>query len=325
MRILLLVAVLSVFMTGCKEDFDIAAERKDIPVVYGLLSRQDTAHYIKVERAFLDPKRSAFDLAQIPDSFYYQNLDVKIEDLNDGKFYTMREVDGTNEGYPRKPGPFAQFPNIMYKLTAAELPLRPEGTYKLHINRGDGSPVVTATTTLVEDFNITTPSPTARMQIVNTSQTLVRWLPSDNAAFYDVYVTTHFTEAPFNNPNDTILKSIRWKVADRVTANQVSFLGENYLRFLRDNLEKNEAINRELIGVDVTVVAGGPEFFDYVNVIIANSGITSSEEVPNYSNISEGLGIFSSRARAYSPNHDLTPQSLDTLKNGAITRDLNFQ
>lgn len=325
MRFYLLFLFVSLFLVSCKEDFDIAAEKKDIPVVYGLLSRQDTAHYIKVERAFLDPNKSAFDLAQIPDSFYYANLDVKIEDLNDGQFYTMREVDGTNEGYPRQPGPFAQIPNIMYKLTAAELPLRPDGTYKLHINRGDGSPVITAQTTLVRDFSITTPSLTARLRFVNTGQTLVRWVSSANAAFYDVYITTHYTEAPFNNPDDTITKSLRWKVADRVVANQVSFLGENYLRFLRDNLEESEAIIRELKGVDVTVVAGGPEFFDYLNVIIANAGITSSEEVPNYTNLSEGLGIFSSRTRAYSPGHELTNESLDTLKFGSITKDLNFQ
>lgn len=325
MRFYFICLFVSVFLLSCKEDFDIAAEKKDIPVVYGLLSRQDTAHYIKVERAFLVPGRSAFEIAQIPDSFYYKNLDVKIEDLNNGQFYTMREVDGTNEGYPRDTGPFAQFPNIMYKLTAAELPLRPEGTYKLHINRSDGSPEITAQTTLVEDFNISTPTSTAKLRFTNTSQLLVRWSQSDNAAFYDVYVTTHYTEAPFDNPNDTISKSLRWKVADRVTAVQVSFLGENYLRFLRDNLEENQAIIRELKGVDVTVVAGGPEFFDYLNVIIANTGITSSEEVPNYTNISEGLGIFSSRSRAYSPNHELTAESFDTLRFGAITKDLNFQ
>lgn len=325
MRILVIGAIISIFLTGCSEEIDIAAERKDIPVVYGLLSRQDTAHYIKVERAFLDPKRNAFEIAQIPDSFYYNNLEVKIEDLNDGRFYIMKEVDGTDEGYPRKPGPFAQFPNLMYKLTAEELPLRPNGTYRLILNRGDGSPLVTAQTNIVRDFNITTPSVNTRLRFINTSQNIIRWQIIDNAAFYDVYITTRFTEAPLNNPDDTIVKSIRWKVADRVVANQVTFVGENYLRFLRDNIESNQSILREFRGVDITVVAGGREFFDYVNVLIANSGITSSEEVPNYSNLSEGLGIFSSRSRAISLNHDLTLESLDTLKFGAITRGLNFQ
>ena len=65
MRFYFICLFVSVFLLSCKEDFDIAAEKKDIPVVYGLLSRQDTAHYIKVERAFLVPGRSAFEIAPV--------------------------------------------------------------------------------------------------------------------------------------------------------------------------------------------------------------------------------------------------------------------
>ena len=43
------------FFSSCETDVVLEGEWKDIPVVYAFLSIQDTAHYVRVEKAFLQP------------------------------------------------------------------------------------------------------------------------------------------------------------------------------------------------------------------------------------------------------------------------------
>ena len=60
-------AVLAAFLlTACSNDLEVAAPWKDIPVVWGMISRSDTAHYVRVEKAFLDPAVPAGTIAISP-------------------------------------------------------------------------------------------------------------------------------------------------------------------------------------------------------------------------------------------------------------------
>ena len=84
-------------------------------------------------------------------------------------------------------------------------------------------------------------------------------------------------------------------------------------------------MNRIFINIDMQVVAGGEELEKYINVALANSGITGSQELPSFSNLSEGQGIFSTRSVLDFKNFSLSLETRDSLKNGSITGHLNFQ
>jgi hypothetical protein len=77
--------------------------------------------------------------------------------------------------------------------------------------------------------------------------------------------------------------------------------------------------------VDVQIAGAGQELIDLLDIIRINAGITSSQSIPKYTNISEGLGIFSSRATALRPNLVLDGVALDSLRIGIHTKNLNFQ
>ena len=70
-KLLLLLPVLALILSQCSNDFDVTADWKEIPVVYAFLNPKDSAHYIRVEKAFLDPETSAYTIADIADSLYY--------------------------------------------------------------------------------------------------------------------------------------------------------------------------------------------------------------------------------------------------------------
>ena len=76
--------------------------------------------------------------------------------------------------------------------------------------------------------------------------------------------------------------------------------------------------------MDMIVVSGGTEILDFVNVSSANLGITSTQDVPSYTNIPEGRGIFSSRYTTELNTITLSNQTIDSLVNGSLTSQLNF-
>jgi hypothetical protein len=71
-------------VTSCSEDFKIAAPYKNIMVATGLLNMGDTAHYIRIQKAFMDENKSAIDMAKVSDSSFFAPgvLDVSIKEFN---------------------------------------------------------------------------------------------------------------------------------------------------------------------------------------------------------------------------------------------------
>lgn len=108
--------------THCSEKFNIAAPYKDITVVFGFLDQNDTAHYIRIQKAFLDDKKSAITMAKTADSSFYKSLHVIIKRL-DMNFnmslidtIALIRVDLNAEGYQKQPGMFFDAPNYAYKF-----------------------------------------------------------------------------------------------------------------------------------------------------------------------------------------------------------------
>jgi len=119
-----LLIIATLFATGCSEKFDTAAPYKDITVIYAFLDKKDTAHYIRIQKAFLDQNKNALAMSKEPDSSFYTSLDVKVKKIriNDtsrvADVYSLNRVDLTNEGYPKESGVFFNSPNYAYKFKA---------------------------------------------------------------------------------------------------------------------------------------------------------------------------------------------------------------
>src|SRR3990172_3741195 len=110
--------LLPLLIQTCTTELELAADWKEITIVYGLLNYADTAHYVKINKAFLDKERSAFAVAKIGDSlFHNKTLDVKIEEyLNESlqNTYTLTKIDGNDDGLIKDPnGIFASSPNYL--------------------------------------------------------------------------------------------------------------------------------------------------------------------------------------------------------------------
>ena len=79
--------------------------------------------------------------------------------------------------------------------------------------------------------------------------------------------------------------------------------------------------SRPLIG---NPTGAGDALYQFVRVSRANTGITSAQSIPTYSNVDGGLGIVTSRYTTVRQGIVLADEALDSLRTGIYTRNLNF-
>ncbi len=330
-KILLFTSLLvGALLTACSNDFDVNAKWKDIPVVYGLLDISDSAHYIRVEKAFLDPKADALELAKIPDSIYYENAIVTLERVSNGQQFTLTKVDGNKWGHPREAGVFATEPNWLYRIDSAAINLKAGEKIKLHIDRGNGLPIVTSRTVILEPTTLQSPFGANSTFNFTSKTTDIAWEAADSAFIFDANLYVNYAEYVVGDPGNISYHVIKWPWAKglRRSSNSNRFTvekaGVEFFELMKNNIPVDANKKRIFQGIDLEVISGGQYLENYVNVTLANTGITSSGEIPTYTNMSEGLGIFDSVNKFWRYNIAIDTKTRDSLKMGYRTANLSF-
>lgn len=336
-KLLFAPVLLALLLQACSNDFDVTASWKEIPVVYAILSPKDTAHYIRVEKAFLDPETNALTIAQIADSLYYpaDAIDVYLERPNTGQRIQMTRVDGNLEGHVRQGGIFATQPNWLYKTKE---PLLEEQTYRLLIIRKDGQPDITAETTIPGNFRVIDPDPSdspPAIGFLRDKSTAIRWRTDVNGVFFTVRFRIRYRE---NAPNGTLLgrDTLYWTPIPNVRRTEQQVAGGQYraeadistqafYNFLVENIPPATDRFRTFEGIDVTIEGGGKEIERYLETASANSGLTGAEVIPSYTNLSEGFGLFTGKNSVVVEKVRVSQQTITDMNKQAPESNLNFQ
>ncbi|MBU1721001.1 MAG: hypothetical protein KKA07_18185, partial [Bacteroidetes bacterium] len=159
-RLLIFLGIIAVFAYSCETDFDVTADYKDITIVYGLLSQNDTVQYIRINRAFLGDG-NALEMAAIPDSSYYPfgAIEVWIEEWKDGRFVGSFQLEETTLN-SKEPGifPYPEQRIWFYRTypgTASEID--EDSEYRLFIKNNLTGKTSTGITDIVTTFSIERP------------------------------------------------------------------------------------------------------------------------------------------------------------------------
>lgn len=328
MKSIFAVALAALLFSACDNELVVNAPWKDIPVVWGLLSKSDTAHYIRVEKAFLDPTISAPQIAQIPDSLYYDDAVVSLRRISTNTVYPLDRVDGEREGYPRDTGFFADAPNYLYKIRAGVINLVIGELYELRVERGEGKELVTAQTAILAAPRLRNPVKGTSLSFKKNSNTNFNWDPVKDAGIFDFQVLFHYRERSPATGNSYLPRTVQWTESRNLTADQYDMPGLNFYNALAAAIEADPQATRLFDSLDVHIWCAGEELKEFIRITEANTGITSTQDFPTYTNIKPdgvGYGIFTSRNISRITGFGLASQTLDSLKNGSITRQLNFQ
>jgi len=306
LSILLLFLPVIFFTSSCETDFDITADYKEIAVVYGLLNQNDSVQYLRINKAFLGDG-NALIYSGIPDSSSYgTGIEVSmVETLESGAkrtiFFDTVTVHSKDSGYFYYPD------QLMYKT---EERLNPLATYSLKIRNKSTGNEVTAITNLVQNFALTRPAapnnviPKLDFKRDTISIQKIEWNSAVNGRMYLPMLRFFYREALFSG--DTLDRMVEWVFSSVTTGNlnggakmSIEFRSEDFFRFCENHIPYEDAGKEESVKArladhfDIHFTVAGDEFSTYLDVNGPTTGLLL--EKPGYTNINNGLGVFSSR------------------------------
>lgn len=347
-KIILLLSPVLLLLSACETDFDVTADWKEIAVVYGILNKDDATHYIRINKAYLGDA-DAFVMGAENDSINFSNLTVKMYEMTESNAITDSFLLDTTY-ITLENGIFGNPGNQLQKLWKTTEILDPNKIYKLKIVNNYTGSVVTSETPLVKNFNITQPSssPVSKITFIGNNDAYSAYSvkfgksASDNGKVYEVTVKFYYRDVNLTT-NDTTLQTVVWKQSSYVSDGsenliQISLEGESFYSYLKSTVPALPANYKRLIGkglfdsepdgnaddhIDIVINVGSDELYNYIEINKpAASGVLLDK--PVYTNIENGLGIFSSRTSNSVLNKGLSVKSINELKNGDYTSNLGF-
>ena len=331
LKFLLGIVLILSFIISCKKDFSVNADWKDITIVYGLISQNDSVHYLKITKAFLGPG-NALSYAKISDSSNYRpgELDVRLEEWDATSFRTSILFD-TVTLHEKEPGDsIFYFPEqLVYKSTAI---LDQKYTYKLVIHNNLTGMEITSQTTLVHDFSIIQPDPYFPLPIVFLpgGSSTVEWTSAKGGRRYQLVIRFHYSERPNNQPNNWTKDSLDWLVfsneLSRYTTGGESMIktisGGTFYSVLAAKIPVNPNLTRFAGKVDYIFSVASDDLNTYMEITEPSSSIV--QYMPPFTNITNGIGLFSSRFVNTIDSLPLHPDTKAELKVNPKTANLGF-
>ncbi len=281
--------------TGCKNDLFINAPAKEIPVIYSFLNQNDSIQYIRIEKLYQNSERSSTAQgAQITDSLYFDTLIVKLVNIVNGDTLVCQRIDSI----PKKDGFFSTARNTLY---AVKIPAdnSTDEIYQLIVINPKNNRVFSAKTRIVKDAAIEYRKVVIRPATPNHAFTF-HFVSGKNASVYDVIVRFQYKEMDIDetDPQNYALKTVDYFATRNKKYIESSDCFENiksatYMDYLYSKILPDETKKRDVIGFLFQTYGGTPDFEDYLQLTTPAIGIVKKNT--EYSNISGGLGIFSSR------------------------------
>lgn len=338
---------------SCKDDFEVAAPYKEIMMTYGIINAADTAHYIRIEKAFLDNNKSAIDMSQVADSSYFKNLTVVMKEYEGDalrRIIPMYRVDMKLEGYPKDAAGSQGFftdPHYAYKLKTSNNPdsvLNPYRKYRLVVTnteagRTDSSDIFYVVNTdkeknpnsfYISNFSNAGYTLNFAKTTLKAALTLSGTTPR-NGRMIEGIIRFHYVEKD-NSTGQKTRKSADFTFGRDTKAGTEQFrmevLNSAFYGFLYDAMGQAPAnVVRYLDSCDFIIYCGGNELYNYTQLASIQSGSLIGEQIkPMYSNMrgDNAYGIITSRALNVRKNVPIDLITIDSIKLNPITKSLNI-
>ncbi len=302
------ILLISLLTTNCSTEFELYEDYKDTSVVYCIADISDDTTWVKITRAYRGPDNIIYSAKNPDSSNYPYKLDASLTGYKNGvnleplplDTITIhnKEIADTvidHNGDTIILNPFYAPDQLMYYAVGK---LDMDAVYTLNINKANGENV-SSTSPLVHDFSIIKPE----RRIIFTQHTdgSIEWVTARNGARYYISTVFNYSEyVPGSGNTDTIYKSVDWF---KRTLNAKSGIGGDIMKVIYSGAEFYSRLEAELPdipnverwaeNVEIRIASGSQVLISYI--AMNSPGASISEEVPIYSNVDGGIGIFASR------------------------------
>jgi hypothetical protein len=311
---------------SCKTDFEVNAPYKEQNAVYGLLELNQPTQIIKINKLFQNGNGvTAYQAAGQIDSLYQKDSLIVLLVDNESAIGThlTRYFDQHKDS-----GLFASPGQYLYK-TPAGFTLNKNDHYTLVISNSRTGVVSTASTAIVGDILQDIPNITTQVNFPNTPTGYFRiaFTPGNNAVSYDLNI--NFSTRVYRKSDSAFLRreTVTWNILKNYSVSPggkvfYSILGKDFYSYIGASLKPDPSVMRLVDSLDFDFIGAGQELANYISVNTPTLGIVQKK--PDYTNVSNGAGIFSSRlhTHVYAP---LADPSFDILISSGATKALNFR
>ena len=294
----LLFLIIPLFFS-CETDFDVNSDWKDVTIVYGLIDPNNEDQLIKINKAYLG-QGDAIQMASISDSTNYDpsNLLVKLHRVRQQAFSnydTLATVVLTDTVLDKDDGLFSTEDNIIYTFKKPTSFYNTNSIYVLEILNLSSGQKVTSQTEIINSFSFESLNPSFEWGLYNGElpdslrfrTKNIEWQNSNNGIIYQLDIIINYLD------NGTSI-SLPWSqpLVEYTSGNMsLKIKGDQFFQFLQNNLDNTTT--KQFLNLDLVMTIGAQDLKTYIDVNQPFSGIV--QERPVFSNINNGVGLFSSR------------------------------
>ena len=286
-------------ISSCETDFDVNANWEDVTIVYGLIDPNEEIQLVKINKAYLG-EGDAIEMASISDSTNYNPSDIRvtlyrIKEISFNQYDTLSSVILNDTILEKDDGLFSIDNNIIYTFSKPESFYNTNSIYSLEVINLSSGHMVTSKTEIINNFSFESLNSSFQWGLYNEElgdslmfrTKTIEWTKSNNGEIYQLDVLINYIEN-----NDTI--SLIWSqpLIEYSSGNMTTKIkGNLFFDFLSSNLSNNTT--KQFLNLDLVMTVGTDDLKTYINVNKPFSGIV--QERPAFSNIDNGIGLFSSR------------------------------
>ena len=328
-NILILLLIITAFYS-CNKKLDVNADWQDITVVYGILSQNEDTSFIKITKAFLG-EGDAMQFAKIPDSSNYPDkLDVKLEAWSGNNLVNTYNFD-TITIHTKVAGDSIFYYPLQLVYFSPTGHLNENNTYKLKITHKKTGVIDSASTKLVHSFIVDNPDPfIKKVDYIPGHNFDVKFEPAYGGKRYQLLIRFHYLETTLNG---SVNKSFDWMLFNNLQvvnpyeplpeAIEKGFSGDIFFTVLAGKIKNDPNVtSRVARGVDYIFSVASEDLNTYMEA--TEPSLSIIQERPSFSNIYNGIGLFSSRFVNEIDSIVIGSSTIDQLRVNPLTANLKF-
>ncbi len=294
-KLLLLLPALTLLFS-CEKSLNVNADWKDITVVYGILDQTQDTTFIKVTKAFLGAG-DAMQFAKIPDSSYYRDsLSVTLDEYSGETFKRTIQLGITTVHNKLAGDSVFYFPDQVLYYTKARL--NQNYSYQLMVKNLNTGKEVTAKTILLHNFDVV--FPLESVTYMPGKPFRVKWEPAYNGKRYQLLIRVFYSETM--NSGSSSIRSFDWLVFNYIKPASVTTTapfdlylpGDAFYTQVGNKIKRDPNVKRRSIfRCDYIFTSVATDLDTYIDVNAPSLGLV--QEKPAFTNITNGIGLFSAR------------------------------
>lgn len=310
-RLFPIIALATLVFSSCNNKVDLYSDEGDSTIVYALLDSEADTNFVKITKSFIG---NANELAQNyeANNYKYGEIEATITGVFEGSNSTKEvHLDTISKWIPYNENSafYSGCRQTYYYFTER---LKEGQEYNLEITRNTDGVKITAKAKTINTFRFKKPFDNTTLNFSGKKGS-IEWRVTDastlfhtTAAYFEVNGFFNYKEL-MPGATDTVHQVIRWSIGEGeaesmfTTQNNDSYYVQSYtpmalytLLETNDYLKNNSpaGVQRWFENFEFSITAIGDELYRY-NIV--NNSSSAIQDVQNYSNINNGIGLMSSR------------------------------